>query len=226
MATARILVVCTANICRSPLAERLLAEYFRRRAPELDVEVSSAGTRARPGDPAADGMLRIADKWGLDLSRHRSRRVDAELVREQALVLTMEDEHRSVVSRLTRGVGQRTFTITELAELIAATTEGPAGTGGDAVAEQSAAESWRLDDTAPMQPVRPAQASTAVSPTTNLLEQVAAWHAARTRRPLAAPDVADPSGLSREDYARCAARLGELVEQIGPALVVAARPEA
>ncbi len=120
MSPARILVVCTANICRSPMAERLLAEFLVRRAPDSDVFVSSAGTHARPGDPAASGMQRIATSWGLDLDYHRSRRVTHDLVAEQDLVLTMEDAHRTSVSRLAAGTGRRTFTITELVALSAA----------------------------------------------------------------------------------------------------------
>ena len=127
-----ILVVCTANICRSPIAERLYAEYAVRQAPDVELHVSSAGTHARPGHAAASGMQRVAVGWGLDLSYHRSRRGEADLVRQQALVITMEDRHRSVVSRLTPGVGQRTFTITELAALCDQT---PAVTEGGLAAQ-------------------------------------------------------------------------------------------
>jgi protein-tyrosine phosphatase len=115
---ARILVVCTANICRSPIAERLLAAYLGKSELEVDLEVSSAGTHARPGRQAADGMLRIAEEWGLELASHRSRRVEESLVTRQGLIITMEDAHRTVVSRLATGVGSRTFTMTELASLV------------------------------------------------------------------------------------------------------------
>ena len=118
MTPGRILVVCTANICRSPLAERLLAAYLARGDSPVEAEVSSAGTHARPGRPAADGMLRIAEQWGLELASHRSRRVEEPLVSRQDLIITMEDAHRTVVSRLAAGVGSRTFTLTELAALV------------------------------------------------------------------------------------------------------------
>ena len=118
MTPVRILVVCTANICRSPMAERLLAEYLARHAPDARAVISSAGTHARPGDPAASGMQRIARDWGLDLDYHRSQRVDEALATRQDLVITMEDAHRTVVSRLAPGLGSRTFTITELAALM------------------------------------------------------------------------------------------------------------
>lgn len=137
--TARILVVCTANICRSPMAERLLAEYLARRVPDARAVISSAGTHARPGDPAASGMQRIAEGWGLDLDYHRSRRVDQELAASQDLVITMEDAHRTVVSRLAPGLGSRTFIITELAALMDATGPPVAGTLPQRVAAWHAA---------------------------------------------------------------------------------------
>ena len=128
MSPARILVVCTANICRSPMAELLLAEYLARHAPDARAVISSAGTHARPGDPAARGMRRVAGSWGLELGYHRSRRVDEALATQQDLVVTMEDRHRSVVSRLAAGLGTRTFTITELAALMEVV---PAAAGDD-----------------------------------------------------------------------------------------------
>ena len=114
-----ILVVCTANICRSPMAEALLRAWLSHHAPQVaaDVVVSSAGVRARPGDPAAPHMLAIADRWGLDLHGHRSRPVTAELVTAAALVVTMEADHRDAVARLVPGAPARTFTLPELAAL-------------------------------------------------------------------------------------------------------------
>ncbi len=116
--TSSVLIVCTANICRSPMAERLLVEWFARRRPADALELGSAGTHARPGRGPARGMQAVALAWGLDLSAHRARRVDAGLARAHDLIITMEDAHRSAVSRLAAGLGRRTFTLTELDELI------------------------------------------------------------------------------------------------------------
>lgn len=116
---ARILVVCTANICRSPMAEVLLSAYLERALPDSPRPlISSAGTHARPDEPAAPGMVKIATRWRLDLSRHRSRPLDASLVGSQDLVLTMEDRHRRAVARLFPGITQRTFLLTEFAALL------------------------------------------------------------------------------------------------------------
>lgn len=84
----RVLFVCTGNTCRSPLAEAAL----KRRLGALNdrVEVGSAGVAAVPGAPASAGSLAVARSAGLDLERHRSRPLTADLLRAQDLVLLME----------------------------------------------------------------------------------------------------------------------------------------
>lgn len=194
--SARVLVVCTANICRSPMAERLLAEYVVRQAPDVDLQVSSAGTIARSGDHAAAGMQRVAEDWGLDLAYHRSRRVDAGIVSAHDLVVTMESRHRDVVSRLGPGFGQRTFSITELDAILRALERGDGP------------------------PVRPSAGSPPDETTQSPLQQhVARWHAARARLSLLAPDVDDPYGGPAKGYEEAAWQLAELVQRLGATLV-------
>ena len=80
-------MVCSGNICRSPLAQVAAAAHFRG----ANVRVSSAGTVAVPGQKATPLMLEVAREHGLDLSDHR-----ATLLREASmpdLVFGMEQEH-------------------------------------------------------------------------------------------------------------------------------------
>lgn len=84
-----LLIICTANQCRSPLAEVLL----RRALTEMglaDWSVSSAGTWAEDGHAADSRTQAVADEWDLDLSRHRARRVDGPMLADADLVLCME----------------------------------------------------------------------------------------------------------------------------------------
>ena len=115
-----ILVVCTANICRSPMAEALLRSWIDHHAPTVAdrVRISSAGVRARPDDEAAPHMARIATRWGMDLGPHRSRPAAPEVVDQATLVLTMELAHRDVIAQRVRGAASSTFTLPELAELL------------------------------------------------------------------------------------------------------------
>ncbi|RME50242.1 MAG: low molecular weight phosphotyrosine protein phosphatase [Caldilineae bacterium] len=85
-----VLVVCTANQCRSPVAEALLRRYLGEIAPDKEWQVASAGTWARAGVPADATMTTVAAEWDLDLSGHRSQPVSAALLEWADLVLTME----------------------------------------------------------------------------------------------------------------------------------------
>ena len=87
-----VLLVCTANICRSPVAEALLRHHLDR-AGMRDVVVFSGGFLA-DGWPAAEFSRAVLDeRYGLDLSNHRSRRLGASDVHRSDLVLCMESRH-------------------------------------------------------------------------------------------------------------------------------------
>lgn len=78
----------------------------RRRAAELGyahLEVSSAGVGAFGGSPASDGAARAAEAHGLDLSRHRSTLLTAELAADADLILTMSPSHLMRVIELGAG---------------------------------------------------------------------------------------------------------------------------
>jgi protein-tyrosine phosphatase len=108
----RVLVVCTANQCRSPLAAAVLSDRLHRLG--LDLTVASAGTQAVAGLPATESTRAAAARIGLDLSAHRSRRTDPELVGAADLVLTMERHHLREVVVLDPSTFPRAFTLKEI----------------------------------------------------------------------------------------------------------------
>jgi protein-tyrosine-phosphatase len=84
-----VVFVCTANICRSPVAAALFAEWVRRQAPAEAWQVRSAGTWAEDGLLASTYSREVAAELGLDLSMHRAQRVDGDMVEAADLIVCM-----------------------------------------------------------------------------------------------------------------------------------------
>lgn len=111
----RVLVVCTGNICRSPAVERLLADGLRGD----DVEVVSAGTSAVVGAPVSAEMALLLDGVGVPSDGFAARQVTADEVRRAGLVLALTREHRRTLVQLEPAAVRRTFTLRELARVVA-----------------------------------------------------------------------------------------------------------
>lgn len=90
---AHILIVCTANICRSPLVEAMLRHDLHEQG-YTDWTLSSAGTWAQQARPAARYSQRLAKRIGLDLKGHIAQEITAELVANSDLVIVMTDSHK------------------------------------------------------------------------------------------------------------------------------------
>jgi protein-tyrosine-phosphatase len=92
-----VLFVCTANMCRSPLAEVLFRDLLRRNGQLGDWRVHSAGVGVVHGQPATEFSRQVAAERGLDLSSHRSRPVDRASMQAADLVLVMDAGHRQAL---------------------------------------------------------------------------------------------------------------------------------
>lgn len=112
--TFSILSVCTGNICRSPVAELMLA---RDLAPLGVVQVESAGTGALVGAGVPDPARLRAASIGIDASAHKARQVETAMIRHADLVLTMAREHRRVVVEQAPATMRRSFTLREFARI-------------------------------------------------------------------------------------------------------------
>jgi protein-tyrosine-phosphatase len=95
----KILLVCTGNTCRSPLAEALLRRELER-AGVTDAVVTSAGTGAWEGERVSEGSYLVALEQGLDLADHRARLATRDLVATQDLILAMSAGHLHKLERL------------------------------------------------------------------------------------------------------------------------------
>ncbi|TJY56771.1 low molecular weight phosphotyrosine protein phosphatase [Sinimarinibacterium sp. CAU 1509] len=92
---SRILIVCTGNICRSPMAEALMRARVKDRAEQ----VQSAGTGALVGHPADPDAVAVAAEHGLDLSAHRAQQASAPLLAAMDLILTLDQSHSDWLNR-------------------------------------------------------------------------------------------------------------------------------
>jgi protein-tyrosine-phosphatase len=94
----KLVVVCTGNTCRSPMAAQLLRHALAaEEEPLKSLEVVSAGVSAFAGDPPSDNAVRALEKVGLDLSAHRSRRFAHELADGAVAILAMTEAHRQII---------------------------------------------------------------------------------------------------------------------------------
>ncbi len=111
-----VLFVCTGNICRSPTAEALARRELARH-PGVPLEVSSAGSHALEGNPAASRSMLAASTRGASLERHFARELTRRRVRSAGLILCMAAEHRPFVLSYDRSAANRTFLLATFARV-------------------------------------------------------------------------------------------------------------
>jgi protein-tyrosine phosphatase len=153
---ASILVVCTGNVCRSPIAEGILRSILQTRFGDAAPSVASVGTAGWVGSAADPSSIAAAAELGIDISAHRARQLRADDVRSAELVLAMASEHADAGSRLFPETVGRTFTLKELVFLLEDLPEAPSSGQPEDVltAQVSAAHAsrfgairdWRRDE--------------------------------------------------------------------------------
>jgi protein-tyrosine phosphatase len=128
---ASILVICTGNICRSPMAEGFLRGALRRTLGDDAPVIGSAGTSGWEGSRAMPESIEAAAERDVDISGHVARRLTHEHVAAADVVIAMAGEHRDSVVRAMPEAAARTFSLKELVRLLEALpTTGPAAADG------------------------------------------------------------------------------------------------
>jgi len=110
-----VLMVCTANRVRSPMAEALLKELVAADSPSDAWRIESAGTWAVEGLPAMPRTEAVLAERGIDISAHASRPIEECDMASFNLVLVMETGHREAVIREFPEIAGRVYLISEMA---------------------------------------------------------------------------------------------------------------
>lgn len=120
----RLLMMCTANQCRSPMAEAIAAAQLAERG--VDAVVASCGVLPG-GVPPSAGAVRAMKRRGLDISTHLSHQLDSVTLDAADLIITMERRHLTTIAELSVVAVERGFTLVELDDLAATVGVRPPG---------------------------------------------------------------------------------------------------
>jgi protein-tyrosine phosphatase len=143
----RILFVCHANLCRSPMAEYIAGSLLAK----LPVQVASAGTNAMDGRAMHPHAAAVAAETGRDPAEFRSRKLCAAHLADAALVLAATRRERSLCVALAPAALHRTFTLRQFGRLAGVAGSPETATAGAlrAAVEAAARARGRLQPAAP-----------------------------------------------------------------------------
>ncbi len=107
---AKVLFVCTGNVCRSPMAEGL---YRALTKGDPEVQVGSAGISAVDGLTPSEYSVLVMRKSGIDISRQRSRQLTPRMVSEATHIFVMTSGHKMAVESMYPAAAEKTFLLLE-----------------------------------------------------------------------------------------------------------------
>jgi len=94
-----VLMICTGNICRSPMAEGLLRTRLVQEGLADRIQVLSSGTHGIDGSPASAYAITAVHRMGIDIRGHRARTVTQQGIDEANLLLVMTHRHISFIEQ-------------------------------------------------------------------------------------------------------------------------------
>ena len=110
-----ILFVCSANQCRSPMAEVLFEAFLVEKGEREQWRVESAGVWAYDGARATMNAQEVMVERGLSLSQHLSQLASSSLLEQFDLTLVMEQRHKTVLQEQNPQLADRIYLLREIA---------------------------------------------------------------------------------------------------------------
>lgn len=132
-----ILIVCTANICRSPMGEAILKKLVSERDDADQWHIESAGTWAIDGRDPAFLSKYVMELMGIDISTHRSQPINLKMLRNFDLILTMEKDQKRWLKAQHVEFADRIYM---LSEMVGGENDIPDPIGGELVYYQEIAQ--------------------------------------------------------------------------------------
>jgi protein-tyrosine-phosphatase len=96
--TKKVLFICTANVCRSPMAERIFAQELAKSDLDQKIHTHSAGLSAMDGDKASQNSIDACQELGLDITDHRSAGLTRTTLEEASVIFCMTESHRALIN--------------------------------------------------------------------------------------------------------------------------------
>ena len=92
-----VVFICTANVCRSPMAEKLFEKAIAESSIKKRIQVFSAGISAMEGDQASENSIEVCGEIGLDLTDHRSSALTRTIIENASVIFCMTESHRALL---------------------------------------------------------------------------------------------------------------------------------
>ena len=109
----KILFACTANVCRSPMAEAILKNLVKKENLEEFISVDSFAIWGADGYPPSGLSQKVAKEHGLNISDHESQSISPAIIKQGNLILCMTPQHKEDLLQVFPQLDTIVFTLTE-----------------------------------------------------------------------------------------------------------------
>ena len=110
----KIMFVCTGNICRSAMAEKMLQKKIEECNMTGELQAFSSGLYAYPGDVPTDEAVKVMkEQYGIDITSHQAQNIRSSSIEQMDVILCMTNSHKEMLIRMYPHLQNRIFLIKE-----------------------------------------------------------------------------------------------------------------